>query len=383
MVANPFKFGKEVSGKQFYDREEAFQSLYRKLSGGASNVVMYAPRRYGKTSLVKKVLAKFNEEGVPTVYFDLNRVDSLERFCEEYASALYSVSGKIGVASNAVMNYLAHLHPTVRVGADASFEVHFDYGTRMTSNSVSAVLDIAEKISSETLKKPLVVAFDEFQEIARLSRDVPLEGVFRSCIQAHQNVRYLFLGSKTHLLKRMFGDKSRPFYKSATTIRLPKPPFDESVAFVKTRFASCQVGVDDAVAVRIVDEASNIPYYVQQLSSLVFDDLVEAGRDWVENSDIEKAVADLVSENSDYYAERMAAFSSSQRVVISAIARESVSDFSEAYRRRHSLGVSSTVHAALNVVVNAGVVERGEEGYQLEDPFFARYLRMSAVQTGA
>ena len=231
-----------------------------------------------------------------------------------------------------------------------------------------------EKISSETLKKPLVVAFDEFQEIARLSRDVPLEGVFRSCIQAHQNVRYLFLGSKTHLLKRMFGDKSRPFYKSATTIRLPKPPFDESVAFVKTRFASCQVGVDDAVAVRIVDEASNIPYYVQQLSSLVFDDLVEAGRDWVENSDIEKAVADLVSENSDYYAERMAAFSSSQRVVISAIARESVSDFSEAYRRRHSLGVSSTVHAALNVVVNAGVVERGEEGYQLEDPFFARVI---------
>ncbi len=383
MVANPFKFGKEVSGKQFYDREEAFQSLYRKLSGGSSNVVMYAPRRYGKTSLVKRVLAKFNEEGVPTVYFDLNRVDSLERFCEEYASALYAVSGKLGTASNAIMNYLAHLHPTVRVGADASFEVHFDYGARMTANSVSSVLDLAEKISVDMLKKPFVVAFDEFQEIARLSRDVPLEGVFRSCIQTHQNVRYLFLGSKTHLLRRMFGDKSRPFYKSATTIRLPKPPFDESVAFVKARFASCQIGVDDAAAVRIVEESSNIPYYIQQLSSLVFDDVVESGRDWVEDSDIESAAGDLVTENADYYAERMSAFSSSQRVVISALAREPTSDFTESYRRRHSLGGSSTVHAALNVAVNAGVVERGEEGYHLEDPFFARYLRMSAVQTGA
>ena len=56
VMANPFRFGKEVSGKQFYDREEAFRNLYGKLSGGVSNVVMYAPSRYGKTSLVKKVL---------------------------------------------------------------------------------------------------------------------------------------------------------------------------------------------------------------------------------------------------------------------------------------------------------------------------------------
>ena len=31
---------------------------------------MYAPRRYGKTSLVKKVLARFSEEGVSCIYFD-------------------------------------------------------------------------------------------------------------------------------------------------------------------------------------------------------------------------------------------------------------------------------------------------------------------------
>ena len=85
-MVNPFKYGREVSGRQFYDRQEAFNSLYSKLAGGSANVVMYAPRRYGKTSLVKKVLARFSEEGVPCVYFDLNRVESLERFCEAYAS---------------------------------------------------------------------------------------------------------------------------------------------------------------------------------------------------------------------------------------------------------------------------------------------------------
>ena len=55
MLRNPFKYGKEVSGEAFYDRREVSETLYRRLADGSSNVVMYAPRRYGKTSLVKKV----------------------------------------------------------------------------------------------------------------------------------------------------------------------------------------------------------------------------------------------------------------------------------------------------------------------------------------
>ena len=77
MIGNPFKFGKEASGDQFYDREESFRKLYTKLAGGASNVVMYAPRRYGKTSLVKRVLARFASESTPTIYFNLNKIEDV------------------------------------------------------------------------------------------------------------------------------------------------------------------------------------------------------------------------------------------------------------------------------------------------------------------
>lgn len=88
-MVNPFKYGREVSGRQFYDRQEAFDSLYSKLAGGSANVVMYAPRRYGKTSLVKKVLARFSEEGVPCVYFDLSDMcfSVRERICSSACSA--------------------------------------------------------------------------------------------------------------------------------------------------------------------------------------------------------------------------------------------------------------------------------------------------------
>lgn len=383
MFSNPFKFGKEVTGQYFYDRDEAFRNLYRKLAGGSSNVVMYAPRRYGKTSLVKKVLGRFSAEGVPNVYFDLNKADSLEHFCCEYASALYAVAGKGSAALDAVGRYISHLHPTVGVGKDGTVTLRLDYGQKMTATSLSEVLDLAERIASDVVGKPLVVAFDEFQEIGRLSRDMPLEGVFRSCIQSHQNVRYLFLGSKTHMLKRMFGDKARPFYKSAATVRLPKPPEGESLAFVTKRFASCSIGVDETDAMRIVAESDNIPYYLQQLSSLVFDEVALAGRDWVEKADIDAAVGNLVAENADYYQERVSLLSPAQRLVVSALAHEPVADFDEAYRERHSLGGSSTVHSALRAVMNAGIVEREGRTYSIGDPFLAKYLCESPAEVTA
>lgn len=373
-MVNPFKFGLEVSGKQFYDRTETAEKLYRRLSGGASNVVMYAPRRYGKTSLVKKVLARFREENIPTVYFDLNKIESLEKFCEEYASALCSIAGRLPGFVETVQNYLSHLHPTFSFGGDFPVSVRLDYGDRMTSQSLSSVLDLAEKVAGVRGNGQIIVAFDEFQEVNRLSPDLPLEGIFRSCIQAHARVRYLFFGSKTHLLMRMFGDRSRPFYKSASIIKLEKPPRKESVEFVQSRFASCPIIVDDKIAEQIVDTAENIPHYLQQLSSIVYEIVQAAGRDYLLPEDIAKAEQDLIAENADYYQERLSSLSTSQRVLVSALAREPAKVFREDYRRRHSLGGSSTVNTALRIIRDFGIVESDDQSYFVGDPFFAKFI---------
>ena len=375
MISNPFKFGKEVSGDQFYDREDAFGKLYRKLAGGSCNVVMYAPRRYGKTSLVKKVFTRLEGEGIPTVSIDLNKVANIEKFCEQYALALCRLAGKGQTIANRISTYLSHLNPTISFGGEAVLSGRLGYGAKMNESSVSSVLDLAEKIAAEVVEGPIAVAFDEFQEIERLSPDLPLEGIFRSCIQAHPNVRYVFLGSKTHMLKRMFGEKSRPFYKSAATMRLEKPPEDESRTFVRSRFASRSIGIDEAAARRIVSETENVPYYLQELSSQVFDAVVAAGRDWVEDVDIDAGIAGLMSENTDYYVEKLSALSAMQRLLVAALAAEPVREFTEDYRARHSLGGSSTVHTALKAVIEKGIVESEPDGSFIGDPFFARYVR--------
>lgn len=379
-MRNPFKFGMAVSGDLFYDRRVSFRKLYTKLAGGSCNVVMYAPRRYGKTSLAKKVLAKFAEEKTPTIYFNLSKIETIEKFCEQYAAAISTLVGHGRETLDMLLAYLSHLHPTVSVGADTLISIRFDYGEKMSSSSLSSVLDFGEKIAAEKLHRPILVAFDEFQEISRLSPDLPLEGIFRSCIQEHENMRYLFFGSRTHLLKRMFGDRTRPFYKSAATVRLDKPPAEESKDFVRRRFAAGSVGLDEATAERIVRDSENLPYYLQQLSALTFDIVRARDGDWVENADIDEAVAELLDENADYYTERLSMLSPTQRLLVSALAKEPTQEFSTDYRKRHSLGVSSTVHAALKVIVDAGLAESDESGHWLGDPFFARFVRTSPYQ---
>ena len=71
---------------------------------------------------------------------------------------------------------------------------------------------------------------------------------------------------------------------------------------------------------------------------------------------------------------------SSQRSLLTALARERTAEFTEDYRRRNGLSVSATVHAALKVLVNAGLVEREDTTYRVGDPFFARFLRTSPWQ---
>ena len=232
-MSNPFKFGKEVSGYQFYDRRADAESLYRKLADGSTNVVLFAPRRYGKTSLAMKVLERLAKEGgIGGICFDMMRVSTLERFCEEYANAVYGIFGGRRELLHKLGNYLAHLHPSVKFSEGGMPSITFDYGEKMSPTSLAEILDLPERLAADVGGKPLVVAFDEFQEVAELSKDLPLEKIFRSCIQAHRLVRYVFLGSKTHLMKRMFGDNTRPFYNSAFPMPLAKPPADESVEFL-------------------------------------------------------------------------------------------------------------------------------------------------------
>lgn len=378
-MRNPFKFGKEVTGYQFYDREAIKRELHRKLMDGSSNVVLFAPRRYGKTSLVMRVLEELSvKDGIKGMCFDMTRVTSLGRFCETYVNAVYAMVGGHRELMHLLTEYLASFRPELSVGIGGAVRIRLDLAAGLTETSIAEALDLPERLSHEMGDIPLVVAFDEFQEVAGLSKEFALEKIFRSCIQAHQNVRYVFLGSKTHLMKRMFADASRPFYNSAIPLPLGKPPEDESREFLSSRFRDAGIALGNAELEGILSASENIPYYLQELASAVFETVLPEKA--VTAGHLAQAIEDIVAKNAELYIERLAGLSETKRAILLALATEPTAVFSDEYRHAHALPVSSTLHTAFRELQEEGLVDTDEAGHRLADPFFVRFIKSSPAR---
>ena len=378
---NPFSYGKEVTGYQFYDRKDACEDLYCTLKDGSANVVLYAPRRYGKTSLVLKVLQRFKSEKVKCIHFDFSKVDSIERFCTEYTAAVYSLWGGIPELVNQIRECLVHLHPTFSFGDGFLPKISFSYGERMGAQELGEVLDLPEKLAQRNGREPVMIAFDEFQDVADLSKNVPLEAVFRSIIQTQSCVRYVFLGSKTHLMRRMFESRSRPFYKSALGMKIGKPPREESEEFVVSRFAAEGIEMPRTTLERLLEISENIPYYLQAMAALSYRSVERRRGKVVEVDDLDWAVARFLEGSEDYYEEVLRNLSAAQRPLVEAFAHEPAGRFDADYRERYRLGGISTVHSSIRGLMKKGVIDSVKGVYGIVDPFFARYVRtLSAVK---
>ena len=371
-MKNPFLFGPLVSGDAFYDRDETERDLLRAVGNG-TNVLLYGPRRYGKSSLVARVVEKLRAEGHPCIYFDMMKVDSMEQFLQAYASAALALQDRATRSLGSLARFFRGLRPKFTVGEDGKPALELDFASPPTTATLEDVLALPESLHRGG--RNVVVVFDEFQEIERLSSVLPAERVFRSVIQRQKRVNYIYLGSRTHLIRRMFTDAAKPFYQSALVLRMEKPPRGESVAFLRDRFRQGGVAADDAALDAIVDAAENIPYYLQALAYEAFEQAEAEGRRSIGEADIPPALARAVGRMQDAFETSVESLSENQRTLLSALAREPATGFDADYRARHRLPVYTSVASALKVLVAKGLVETEGKTHRVASPFFAVWLR--------
>ena len=83
IIENPFAFGGTVKGRQFIDREEERAELIQDIENHA-NLVLYAPRRYGKSSLILQVFEDIKKTNTKFIglYIDFFKIHSREKFLQ-------------------------------------------------------------------------------------------------------------------------------------------------------------------------------------------------------------------------------------------------------------------------------------------------------------
>jgi AAA+ ATPase superfamily predicted ATPase len=84
-----FKIGKPVVGAELIGREKEVKLLYSYAKGGQS-VIISAPRRYGKTSIILEVLERFKRDGYHVGYLDIFEAVSVRELSERIVETLLS-----------------------------------------------------------------------------------------------------------------------------------------------------------------------------------------------------------------------------------------------------------------------------------------------------
>ena len=371
-MKNPFRYGARVSGGAFFDREQMKRNVIGTVDGG-NNVVLYGPRRYGKSSLIGEVIAQLRKQGWVCVELNMMDVASLDDFISQYARAIYREAAPVTGTLRHVTNLFKRISPKIGIDDEGRPELKFEIGSRKAG--IAALRDVLELPAKICPAGRTLIAIDEFQEVAELGLGAQFERTMRSIIQNQPDIAYVFLGSKTHLLERMFSSPSRPFYNSAQKFLLARPPADESEQFVVARLKGAGVSIAPALARRIVELAGNVPYYIQAIGAWVFNTVCSRGARTVRAADVEEAFQLLYDTEKILLENTFIAHPESQRMLLRALACEPAPRFDEQYRDRHSLASTSTVNTALRRLVKESTVEMIDGVYALADPLLAYHLR--------
>ena len=367
---NPFSYGSVVSGDYFFDRLEEVEQIKTDLKNG-NNLILYAPRKFGKTSLINKVLDELETEKYNTVYLDFFNVIDKNKFVQLYAKKLLKKK-KLSIEEllKSFGKFVKSFSPAVKIDAFGNPSFELSIVNREINSGFEEVVNLPENWGSK--KDRWIIVFDEFQEINKLNGD-NFEKELRSIIQFHNNVTYLFLGSKTHLLLNMFRNKSRAFYNIGKFLQLDKIPEADNIGFIQSRFQQFDIEISGEQIGYILETTESIPYYVQFLASELWQNVISVKKK-INLEDIDKAVEGIIASQSDFYLELYDNLSQYQKNVLLAIAESGIGIYSKKYADKFGLSSASSTQRAVSKMYDEGIIEKEKKVILFSDPFFKRYL---------
>jgi AAA+ ATPase superfamily predicted ATPase len=366
---NPFLISGYHSPEFFCDREKETETMLDALHNGR-NVTLIAPRRMGKTGLIRHAFYLLNEQkaDVATFYMDIYSTQSLGDFVRLLAN---TVLGKLDTIPQKALSHIGQFirscRPMFTIDELSGMpRVTIDVSPAEEKNTLKEIFDYLA--SSE---KRCYIAIDEFQQIAEY-KETGIEALLRSYIQFMPNVNFIFAGSKRHVMQEMFTSSKRPFYMSTQLLTIDVIDRDVYADFAISHFASRGVQLSPEMFCVIYDRFDGQTWYVQS----VLNRLYGYGKD-VDRGMIAYAMSQILSEMSYSYADLLKTYSPGNVRLLKAIAKEGCVKevLAGSFISRNSLRAASSVSASLKKLVDNEIVYQTSSGYIVYDRFMSEWLK--------
>lgn len=380
MAVNPFAFDKIAVGNNFCNREHEIQELLSDVRA-SHNIVMFSQRRYGKTSLITKVLDLAEDEGLLTIYMDIFHILNENDFIRTYAKALASqIEGPIEKTLQTLRSIFSSLRPKVTVAADGKPEFLFGIEAGQEQETdLKEALEAVHKYSKKRNKNAVVV-IDEFQQIGQLNQAHRIESLIRAQIQGHQNISYILMGSKKHLIFDLFNDPTRPLYGIGKMFPLNKIAPEHLAGFIYKRFQETQKTLTIELASQIVEQCESHPYYTQYVCHSLWE--IAPNNTSIKEADLKIAVDLTISRISPKYESTWELLPAGQKQALIALAQIGRNEkiFSSDVISKYNLTSPPSFRKALKSLFDKSLVDREKGRFSIIDIFFKKWIQLYFIQ---
>jgi len=376
-MGNPFYLQEVPVDAPFCDRTREMKEL-QSYAEAKANVVLFSPRRYGKTSLIKRVQKRLADHGAISLFADFFGVASVEDVAARLAKAVFALTHNQEPLWKTAMKAIRSFRPVLK--PDPSGGINLSVEPSSAGKSGLALLEETLESLGEFVTragKLVQISLDEFQEVSALREALQIEGIMRTCIQRHQ-ASYCFVGSRRRILLAIFNERQRPFFQSAINYPLrPLPPL-ELAEFIAEQFKGSRRKCSLKMARQLAARAEHHPYYSQKLAFFVY----EISRVVTEEA-IQQAMEKLIASEKPVFEAIIQGLPLHQRLLLRALSLEPVQKLlSSSYIHKHGLGSVGGVQHSVRQLEELDLIQKDEEAgfWRLVDPMFGKWMKNQAEE---
>lgn len=366
-----FPVGKIVSGKDFVGRQEESKRLKRFLTSG-ENIILIAPRRYGKSSLVWSVLNSLKKEGYYIAGIDL-----------------FEIVGRINMSEELIQNCLSNRHAHQRIIEyvkegiesifkkvelkqtieDFAFILSFGRKEMDEGKMISQAVDFPEQLALKD-NKDFIFFYDEIGDIDKINGKEILK-IMRAKMQKHTKVSYVFAGSQESVMRHIFASSKEPFFRFGRIEFLEEVTKGEYIPYIKKKFLSQDIEIKEEHLKRILEMSRGHPYYTQLICQNLYYILSDKGKLSSKTHYITESFETSLMYEKPYLDKLWEELLPAQNQ-IEILVRIATSSAPLYNLERRSINIYRTLIS----LVKKGILRKiGKGNYIFTDPFFEEYIR--------
>jgi hypothetical protein len=350
------------------------QKLIEKHISSKHNVVLYAPRNFGKTSLVKAItIPDFQKKHKDSfVYFvDLMGVkdmDSLIQRLKKALNASLKESFPLKYIIENISEYIKNLRPDISIdieGGEPKVKV-----STYNSKPELTISDIFKIINNISKKHNCLIVLDEFQDISFVNE---AEALFRDVLQ-NWDIPVIILGSKKHILTHIFAKPNAPLSSFGHDVVIKNIDYAEFHQYMNERFELKKNRINLENSKILQDLMLRVPESINILGfelNYLFQNI-----DITEN-EIKLAINSILSSRQERFEFLMKFMSKAEETILKTIAKQGgivTHPTSKNFLAMVNL-TARTVSLNVNKLLDNGFLEVEDEHYRISDGLLCKYIQ--------